>query len=155
MDCRYSYYMCCCCLRTSFARLNRDNNSPTDADDCEIRYQYRPPPEVLKCKANVDVTRLGCWVARPTTIPVNTRVEVRWYWRSLTDANIGLNTAVQVENSPPYVYVNAPCNRMEICPTPSMDNLTVEINKLEIRDFDSTFEGDYLCRILVINETHK
>ena len=42
---------------------------------------------------------------------------------------------------------------MEICPTPSTDNLTVEINKLEIRDFGSAFEGDYLCRILVINET--
>lgn len=91
-------------------------HSLTGPDQSGIGYQYRSPPEQLKCSANITVTRLDCWVALPST-PLSTKVEVRWYWRSLVDADEGSITAFQVYNSFPFLSVDIPCNRVEVCPT--------------------------------------
>ena len=123
--------------------------SVSDADECGIGYQYRSPPELMSCRPNVSITRLDCLVALPTP-PDNTRVDIRWYWRSLQDGEGGSSVAFEVENLPPFRYARVLCDRD--CPTP-LNNLTVHVNQLGIRSFDSTLQGDYMCRVLVINET--
>lgn len=125
--------------------------SQTDANECGVGYQYRSPPEELLCKANITLTRLNCLVAFPSSTPINTRVEVRWYWRNLEDAAAGSNTAIEVNHSH-FLTVNTACDRGTSCPD-AMYNLTANISQLEIEGLSSNHQGDYMCRILVINET--
>ncbi|CAI8053041.1 hypothetical protein GBAR_LOCUS29010, partial [Geodia barretti] len=62
-------------------------------EECGIGYQYRSPPEMLNCRANITVTRLNCWVAIPNVTPPGARVNVVWYWRSRDEAERGSNSA--------------------------------------------------------------
>lgn len=92
------------------------------------------------------MTQLECWIALPTAA-VGTRVEIRWYWRSLTGGMS--NIAYKIDNRSPFQYVHTPCD-----PCPSLqNNLTIDVSRLEIEHFGSDLEGDYVCRVLVINET--
>ena len=122
----------------------------TDADECMIGYQYRSPPEIHSCRANVEVNKLECWVAIPPLLP-DTRAEVLWYWRSLTAAQQGSNVAVLVNDNTPYEYLRALCDRGS-CP-PFINNLTVHVHRLMIDNFDATLQGDYLCQVVLINQT--
>ena len=117
------------------------------SDECAVRYQYEFPPSLITCKANVSVIRLQCCVAMPN----NTRVQVLWYWRSRADTIGGSTSAVRVDNSPSYMSMSSLCNR-EQCPS-TADNLRFEIHRLEIEKFSSAFEGDYVCRASVFNES--
>ena len=107
---------------------------------------------MLNCRANITVTRLDCWVALPTVIPPDIRVDVIWYWRSLHEAERGSNVAFEVTNSPPFHYIRTLCNRQPVCPT-NTDNLTVDISQLEISRFGVSLQGDYACRVVLINQT--
>ena len=117
------------------------------ADDCMIGYQYRSPPVSVTCSPNATVTRLDCWIALPTA-PSDTRVEIRWYWRSLSG---GSNTAYEVDNTSPFQYMYTPCDNP--CPTLGNNNLTIDVSQLKIENFGKDLEGDYLCRVLVVNKT--
>ena len=138
-------------MRVIRAKLNI-RTVPAGADECLIGYQYRSPPEGLNCRANITVTRLNCWVALPTVIPAGTRVDVIWYWRSIDEAERGSNVAYQVSNSPPFQYVHTFCDREPICPI-HVENLTVNVNQLEISHFGATLQGDYTCRVMLTNQT--
>ena len=121
-------------------------------EECGIGYQYRSPPEMLNCRANITVTRLNCWVAIPNVTPPGARVNVVWYWRSLDEEERGSNSAFEVADSPPFKYVNTVCDRESICPN-DLENLTVNVSYLEISHFEAPLQGDYACRLVLINQT--
>ena len=124
----------------------------TDAEECGIGYQYRPPPEMMNCRANITVTRMECLIALPTIIPEDTRIDVVWYRRSIDEAQRGSDIALEVDNSPPFYYVHTVCNRQPVCPSHT-SNLTVHISRLEISGFGPTLQGDYACRLVFVNQT--
>ena len=123
-----------------------------DADECGIGYQYRSPPNAFACRDNATVSRLDCHVALPP-LPPDMRADVLWYRRSLSDAELGSNTAVLVNSRPPFKYIRTLCNREPPNCPPLINNLTVHVNRLMIENFSVALQGDYLCQVLVINES--
>lgn len=115
---------------------------------CPLRYQYESPPTELECHTEWDTitSQLHCRVA----IPCSARAEIQWYY-SGNPSNYG----ARVDNTSNYIAWPHLVDS-NICDSSSVvaeDALTIVVSELIIVNLDSTHEGYYWCKIVVLTGT--